>query len=228
MKILVSSDIPQEAKKSLSDYGGIIEFSTKGITYDSIASHPDVFFCKTENQLIVAPNVPNKYFDIFKKENISFIIGENLVGEEFPKTVFYNAVATEHALIHNLKYTDLVISNLYNDKKKINVNQAYCRCNLIPLRNNSFVTSDKNIFNVLKNIDYNILFVDPKDIILPGQIYGFIGGCCGTNGNDFFVIGNLDFFKEGNVLRQFIISLNYNLVELYNGPLFDGGSILFL
>ena len=172
--------------------------------------------------------MPDKYFDIFKKENISFIKGENSIGKKFPDTVFYNAVATENLLIHNLKYIDPIILNLYNNKKKINVNQAYCRCNLMHLRDSSFVTSDKNIFNVLKNLDYNILYVDPKDIILPGQTYGFIGGCCGANGNDFFVIGSLDFFKEGKVLKQFIISLNYNLVELYNGPLFDGGSILFL
>ena len=67
MKIIVSNAIPEKAKKILSDYGELIEFTTKNITYSSISNHPDIFFCKVKDCLIVAPNTPNHYFKLFNK-----------------------------------------------------------------------------------------------------------------------------------------------------------------
>ena len=71
MLIIIDNKLPEAAKKTLSAFGEIIEFSTSEITYEAISGHPDVFFCKTDKTLVVAPNLPQQYKSILKKNNIS-------------------------------------------------------------------------------------------------------------------------------------------------------------
>ena len=228
MKIIVSSTIPEKAKINLSDYGELIEFSTHNITYSSISNHPDIFFCKVENRLIAAPNTPNHYFDLLKKLNLKVTIGHNNIGKKFPSTVFYNAVLTDKFLIHHTKYTDKSITDLCQDKKLINVSQAYCRCNLLSVDENNFITSDKSIFRKLTEKNLNVIYVNPETIVLPGQLNGFFGGCCSVYEKNIFILGSLKYFSEGEKVQKFLSVLNFNIIELYDGPLFDGGSIIFL
>jgi hypothetical protein len=43
-----------------------------------------------------------------------------------------------------------------------------------------------------------------------------------------FITGSLAHFVEGASVRKFLEELQYKIVELYDGPLFDGGGVLFL
>ncbi len=61
MIIIADNRIPQLAKKKLEAYGDIVLLETKGITYDAISNHPDIFFCKINDVLIIAPNLPKRY-----------------------------------------------------------------------------------------------------------------------------------------------------------------------
>jgi hypothetical protein len=228
MIILVDNRIPDEAKSELANYGVIILFSTEGITYPTISCHPDIFFCKMNDKLIVAPNVPDKYKNILAKKAISFVEGESPVGDKYPETAKYNALCTEKYLIHNFRYTDFVISDIAGDIELIHSGQGYTRCNLLALKNDHFITSDGGISRVLNGYNLKNLFVEPNDILLPGMKHGFFGGACGVHENKVFIIGSLRKFKEGEKVRDFLQSLEYAVVELYDGPLFDGGSILFL
>ncbi|MCF8386230.1 MAG: hypothetical protein K9G47_00005, partial [Bacteroidales bacterium] len=66
------------------------------------------------------------------------------------------------------------------------------------------------------------------EIILPGQKHGFLGGCCGVWKDSLFIIGNLDHFSEGEKIRKFVSEAGFRIIELYDGPLFDGGNVLFV
>ncbi|MCB2219766.1 MAG: hypothetical protein KQI35_05160 [Bacteroidetes bacterium] len=228
MLIIADKRIPEEACLNLQKYGVILHFETTGITYEAISGHPDIFFCKVNDQFIVAPNLPSKYKSNLTGNNISYIEGEEPVGSKYPDTAGYNAVSTEKYVFHNFRYTDSKINEMATDLDLIHVNQGYCRCNLLTLKNDHYITSDEGIKRVLENYKLNVLYVDPKDILLPGSKHGFFGGCCGIWENKVFIIGNLDHFGAGTAVRQYIISLNYEIIELYNGPLFDGGSLLFI
>lgn len=70
------------------------------------------------------------------------------------------------------------------------------------------------------------MYVNPEGIQLPGFDHGFVGGAAGIYKDQVFFIGNLDYFSEGEKFRHFLSG--YEIIELYDGPLFDGGSILFL
>lgn len=228
MFILADNRIPNEAKEKLSEYGEIILFSTEGITYEAISGHPDIFFCQVNDQLIVAPNLPVEYKNKLTENKILFREGELPIEEKYPGTSRYNIVATDKYLIHNFRYTDSVVTNAGDDLDLIHSGQGYTRCNLLPLRNDHFITSDQGIDRVLKGFKLDAFYVNPDDIILPGMKHGFFGGACGVHKNKVFIIGSLSRLKNGNALKTYINNLNYQIVELYDGPLFDGGSLFFI
>ena len=229
MLIVIDKRIPLQAKLKLKTFGELLELETIGITYDAISGHPDIFFCQTpDNILIVAPNLPECYFKILSNNNISFIIGEKEVGNKYPSTAHYNMVATYKYLIHNTKYTDRTILDQNKDKTIINTKQAYTRCNLISLGDNSFITSDEGIYKTLSNLKFNVLFVSPLDVELPSFDHGFFGGVCGVYKEKVFINGSFNYHRQGKEIIDFITTLGYSIIELYDGNLYDGGSILFI
>jgi hypothetical protein len=242
MLIIVDKKIPAAAKEKLSAYGSLLELETEGIVYPAISGHPDIFFCKTPELLIVHPDLPDFYFQQLKAQTAEFITGNPLSSIEnpssilhppssilqFPSSIRYNAAINEHYLIHRLEYTDPVILQHCHTLKKIPVKQGYTRCNLLLLKEDSYITSDAGIHKNLQRSGLEGIFVSPEGILLPGFPNGFTGGAMGLLNDTVFIIGSLDHDKEGSVVRKFLEGLDYRIVELYDGPLFDGGGILFL
>ncbi len=226
MLILADKRIPEKAKNSLIKYGEVLFLETKGITYPAISGHPDIFFCQTGTDLVVAPNAPKNIKKQLLINRTHFIEGTQNVGINYPETARYNAVITDSILIHNLKYTNAAINVNCKSLRHIHVNQAYTRCNLIALENRRFITSDIGIEKVLSGSGLEVLFVHPEGIILPGFDHGFIGGCCGVYEDKIFFIGSLNHFPEGDKIRSFV--KGFEIIELYDGPLFDGGSIIII
>ncbi len=227
MIIIGNKNIPDQAFKQLGKYGKILPFETNGITYPAISDHPDVFFCSSGKQLIIASNTPEEFKRALTDNQVSYIEGHSEVGNKYPETSRYNAVITEHFLIHNLQITDNKIKEVCADKTAIHVNQAYTRCNLLPLKNDSFITSDKGIYKTLIANRLNVLYVNPQGIILPEFKHGFFGGTCGVYKNQVFILGSLSKFPDGRKVEAFLTDVDYQIVELYDGSLFDGGSMVF-
>jgi len=230
MLIIIDHKIPDPAKERLAEYGKLVEITTSGITYEAISGHPDVFCCKVGEEVILVNRKMEDWKDggMGKWGNGVFGWGELLVGAEYPETAHYNAVVTDTCLVHSLKYTDPVILKKCKDLEQIHVEQGYCRCNVLPLKDDHFITSDKGIWKTLSQHGKNVLFVDPKGIRLPGFSHGFVGGTCGILEKNLFVIGRLERWNDGKLVRDFVERLDYEIVELYDGPLFDGGGIIFI
>ena len=235
--IIADSKMPDEAKKNLKKLGNVIFINPTLITYNSISSHPDIFFFQKDDSLIYAPNAPKKIIKELKKRKINLIEGEKEVGKKYPETVPYNAVGIGKLLIHNLKHTDPKILSSYENH--INVNQGYTRCNLLALNENCFITSDEAISRQLSAISCQpiansqqptakVLYIDPKQIKLEGQKNGFFPGCCGVWKNNLIVCGSTKYLKEKEELDKFLQDNNFNLIELYDGELIDVGSIFLI
>lgn len=226
MIIIADKRIPEPAKTRLEEFGDVYYLSSEGITYPAISGHPDIFFCKLEEQLITAPNTAVDILKLLTKESISVTFGTSIVGSKYPFTASYNVVVTDKYLIHNTAFSDTVILEKTKELEVINVKQAYTRCSLLPLKNDRFITSDKGIENELRKRKLDVLYVNPDGILLPGHKNGFMGGTCGVVDNKIFFLGNLDHYSEGNKIRNFIN--DYEVIELYEGSLFDGGSLIFI
>ena len=224
--IIADSRMPEEAKKNLKKLGNVLFLNPTEITYDSISSHPDIFFFQKDDALIYAPNAPKRIIKELKKRKIKLIEGKKEVGKKYPETVPYNAVGIGNLLIHNLKHTDETILSSYENH--INVNQGYTRCNLLALNENAFITSDVAVGTRLAtSVHYSVLYIDPKQIKLEGQKNGFFPGCCGVWKNNLIVCGSTKNLKEKAELDKFLKDNNFNLIELYDGDLIDVGSIFF-
>ena len=226
--ILCDKQLPSSAKVRLADFGEVIELSTENITYAAISGHPDVFCCPVGETLVVSSALPSEYNEIFNTHNIEWVFGEKPNGFNYPDSACYNAIVTDHLLIHNLTITDPKILELAGTRKQIHVNQGYTRCNLLPLPGEKFITSDKGIYTVLTQEGFEVLYVNPNGILLDGFPNGFIGGVCGVFENTVFIAGSLSLYNEGQKIRDFLSLHSLNIIELYDGPLFDGGSIIFI
>jgi len=228
MMLIINKQVPEQAIQSLHKWGEVVIFETNGITYPQVSGHPDLFFCVGNNKLVVAPNTPDKYTEVLNQYNVDYIFGKSCVGKHYPDSARYNAIVTGQYIIHNIKITDPVVLSTFQDLELINIPQGYSRCSLIPLKNNRFITSDKGISRILTNKGFDVLYVNPEGILLPGFNMGFIGGTAGIIDNTIFFIGSLSYYKEGEKVKKFLQKDNYKIIELYNGPLFDGGSLLFV
>ena len=235
MLIIIDRNLPKEAKEKLAAYGQVVELSTEGFTHPGVSGHPDIFFCKIPQILVIAPNLPEAYFRILDQHLIRYKIGNLRVGTNGENNkirhsafIHYTAAVNDEYLVHTLQYTEPVILQNCHYLKKIPVKQGYTRCNLLLLGKKHYLTSDTGIDETLKRHGLEGLFVSPEGIFLPGYQNGSIGGAMGINGEKIFILGNLQRYPEGPKVKHFLEGLHYEIAELYDGPLIDAGGILFL
>ncbi len=228
MLIIVDNKIPALAKEKLARLGEVAGLMSEDLTYPAISGHPDIFFCQLPQMVITSPNLPGKYFQLLDKNRIRYAKGTLPVGSEHPLSIHYNAAANDHYLIHRLEYTDPLILENAHFLKKIPVKQGYTRCNLVLLKKDHFITSDAGIMKTLSRNGFKGLFIAPEGIVLPGFSNGFIGGTMGILHDTVHVLGNFAYHPSGGEIARFLNGLNYRIDALYDGPLFDGGGILFL
>lgn len=224
MQIIANSFLRPEVKLQLEKLSNLISIKTKNIVYEAISNHPDIFCCQIDDELIVAPNAPQEFIDQLTALNYSF--GIKKLGKKHPETAIYNIVVSDNFLVGNLKIADESILNKALKRKHIHVNQAYTRCNLLPLPGDRFICSDKGIEKELKKYNIECLYVNPENIILKGHKHGFFGGCCGVNDDKVFINGKLNFLPESGEIREFLNG--FEIIELYEGRPEDIGSLFFV
>lgn len=222
MLIFCDYRLPEAGKKVLQQYGDLVNFSTQGIVYPSIASHVDIFFHKHGNKLVVAPNLPDRYFDILGKTNLEVIRGKEAVGPKYPESARYNAVSDGKRLIGHLRNLDRSILELHQNEEQIHVRQAYAACNLL-MGSKSVVCSDRGILKKVSGQYYN-----PEQIVLQGVPYGFIGGSTQIFESKLFISGSLKKNPQSRIITDFAEENSLEIISLFDGPLQDIGGILFL
>lgn len=227
MLIIADYRLPEKVKHNLNKEGVLVDFKTSGLVYESIAGHPDIFMCQLPAQLLISPDTPLKVIEALDQHSILYAFGSENTGDKHPETTHYNAVAASDYLIHNLNYTDESLLKKYDKSHRIHVKQGYTRCNLLYLGNKNFITSDKGIYRKIAPMG-NVLYVSPQGIQLENYSHGFIGGTAGVLNHRVLFAGSLKHFPEGYKITQFLKKLNFEIVELYDGPLIDGGGIFFL
>lgn len=227
MLIIGDNRIPHEAKASLLKIGELMALETAGITYPAISGHPDIFFTQVDHHLVVAPNLPLPFLENLERTQQNYVVGENVVGTDYPETAKYNAVVTSKYLVHNTKITDAKILKQCESKTRIHVNQGYTRCNLIFLDEGRAISSDAGIAREMAGHGVEVLLVTTKGIKLPGFKNGFFGGCCGVYQDKLFILGNLDKYPDGERVRCFTEAAGLSIIELCNTALFDGGGVFF-
>lgn len=201
--------------------------------YEAINGHPDIQLNilknNLDNQIIIQKDISENFKETLKSNNINYIVSQKSLESKYPKDIILNALILNNYFIHTLKYTDKNLLNSQSAKIHINVPQGYTKCSILPVRDNALITSDKGIFEVLKNYNFDILLLPSGDISLPSLNYGFIGGVGGMiSSNKMAFFGDLDSYKWGDEIKKFLYKYDISPIALRKGKLIDRGSLLTL
>jgi hypothetical protein len=226
--IIADKRLPLPAKNALKSLGEVHLLQTDLMVYKSISGHPDIFMCQGIDCLVVAPGLPAEILTRLTEAGIRLITGQSNPGKVYPDSARYNAVVTDEFIIHNLKISEPAIFRAFPGRRHLHVNQGYTRCNLLALKNDHFITSDRGIEKALLAENKTVLFVDPSTVILRGQKYGFFPGCCGILNNEVLINGSLKYHPQGGEIRDFINNSGLVFRELFDGVLTDVGGIFVL
>lgn len=229
MYAIIDKRCSKEIKTNLLKYvDGIFEFSSKGITYNSISGHPDIFMFQEGKKIIIAPNSPKDFIQFLTSNKIEYSVGVKSVGEELETSSTYNCLSTKSYVFYKAGIPEESIVNHCNKKKIINLPQAYVRCSMYNITENKFVTSDRGIEKILSDNALDYFYFNPAEIQIKDHKYGFIGGTMGKIDNKIFFLGNVLKHEYGNDLYNYINSSGLEVVCLGTDYLYDGGGIFFI
>ena len=229
MLAIIDSRSSKQAINNLKEYvTDVCKFQTSGITCNSISGHPDIFIYQDQNQLVIAPNAPAELFGILDSHNITYVKGKNSIGDEFHNSVQYNCLSTSHFLFHKSGYADPVILEINKDKEFIQLPQAYTKCSLVHLCEDNYLTSDGGIEKVLLRKGLSCFYFNPENITIQDHNNGFIGGTIGIWGKRIFFNGHVELHADGKRLKEHLLNLDFDIVNLSDEYLYDGGCIFFV
>ncbi|EDU39399.1 hypothetical protein B2H94_18685 [Clostridium sporogenes] len=229
MKIaLVDNRISNEEKNNLEKRNiKVILCPSTPLLYPAVCGHPDMLLHIIDNKnIILHKNIDKEFVESLKSLGINVILSNNFLEDKYPKDIMLNALNIGNIFMHKLNYTDPNLISLVKHKKLLNVNQGYSKCSTAIVSENAVITSDMKIGKILKENNINVLLLPPGDIILPGLDYGFIGGTCGLlDNNKLAFYGNLNMYKYGDKVLNFLKKHNVKPIFLSKDKLIDRGSI---
>lgn len=230
MKYLIIDERMRDIEKqALRELGyNLIEIKQSKSVYPEISAHVDIFTCKVGKKIIVEPS---QYVNMKQIQNVEQ--GREMLQAQYPYDIKYNVCIIGKKAIHNFQYTD---SSLYKQLKEtgyelINTSQGYTNCSIAVIDENSAIVTDKGLYKILQahNIDVLYLQYEP-DIKLLNDGYsnrkGFIGGAISRIGNNIIVFGDLSKIDNGDIIRNFIIDKNLNLMDFKGLDVIDYGGVI--
>ncbi len=229
--VFLSENTNTILKKALRDQGyELIEIRRTATVYDSISSHADIYLCKINDELVVAPVQLPMILEGLLKNGVKFTAGASEPGFRYPLNVKYNAAQIGSVLIHNRSCTDPVILEKARrfGMDLIHVKQGYTKCSLVIVDDSSVITSDGGIASALERNGFDVLVISPGHVALPGFPYGFLGGATGKIGNQIVFNGDLSAHPDFLRIKEFIERRGLRVTWFTEYPLEDIGSLIQL
>ncbi len=229
MLAIIDSRAPDETIEKLKLLcDDVFCFISEGITYNSIAGHPDIFIYQDNQGIVVAPNAPKSLIEFLRRHDIDFEFGASNVGSTLKESTSYNCVSSDNRLFHKSGFTDSKILARNESKPLVSLPQAYTRCSMIEVAENAFLTSDKGIEKVLLQLGLECFYFSPEEIHIIDHKNGFVGGTCGIYKGKLFFMGNIDKHVDGKGLRAYLKTHHVQFECLSDDFLYDGGGLFFL
>ena len=217
--LLIDGRIRKIEYDFLQRYFCIKKIPLSSYVYDEISGHSDIFYCKIKDRIICAPNSP-----IIENE---FMLGATILQKKYPNDIAYNVCQIGENIIGS-KYTDSTIN------PNIIVKQGYTKCSIAVTGENSCITSDRQIYKVLKKNNVDVCFIEEHNIKLLDRnseytkMEGFIGGACFIFDNNFVLFGDIESLKSKELLKQHLYKYNLNLRDFKGLSVNDyGGAIIY-
>lgn len=199
--------------------------------YKAVEGHPDMQLHHIGgNHIIYAPGTGRHILDALSTRGFELIMGESPLSCSYPRDIPYNAARVGSLYFHNLKYTDRILREQLDrlGVEPVHVEQGYAKCSVLPVSENTIVTTDTGIAKAAEKKGLDVLLLENEHSIrLPGLNYGFIGGACGMISKSVCAVnGCLDKLSRGEALVSFLSYRQITVKELSEDYVTDIGSIL--
>lgn len=224
--VLIARNTPQKVINGIKKLGINILYGSE-IPYNvsSVRWHIDTQITHIyKDKFVVSPLVYDHY-----KTNLpetKLVLGESSGSGRYPDDAAYNIAITGKYNIHNFNYTDkMILPELTGEN--IDVSQGYSKCSICIVDENSVITEDEGIAEVLKRHNMDVLKISAGDVLLPGLNYGFLGGASGKlSKNKLAFAGDIKTHRDYKEIYNFCTVRNVVPVSLCEGSLIDIGSII--
>ena len=150
-KLIIDERIRDTELEFLKKYFDVIKLPLSNDVYEEISGHSDIFYTRINGRIIEAPNAP------LHIPNAA--IGKKEVRGKYPNDVLYNTCQIGDKIIGS-KYTDKSI------KPDIIVKQGYVKCSITVTSNNSCITTDKKIADIMSENGIDALYIEENNIKL--------------------------------------------------------------
>ena len=141
-------------------------------------------------------------------------------------------------MLYNVcQINDKIIGSKYVDKSiKLNiiVKQGYAKCSIAVTSNNSCITTDKGIMQILKENNIDTLYIEESNIKLLkkdksiSKMKGFIGGASLIFDNKFLLFGDSNNLNNKEGILEHLYKYNLELIDFKGLDIYDyGGGIIY-
>jgi hypothetical protein len=226
--IFVSQNTSNNLKTILRQIDDLIEIKPLDIVYKSINHHPDIFLFCGDQKIYIAKEQYQCIKEQLNHYSLPIEVLEKQLGYHYPHSISFNGLMLGMNFIHNLNYTSsFILEDMKKMKKNlIHVKQGYTRCSALPIDDNSIITSDIGIAKGVAPHGIDVCLIKPGFILLPGQLYGFIGGTGGRVKDKIYFAGDVTKHPDYDKIRRFIYGKGLEMVYNSKESLIDVGSIL--
>ena len=223
--------------------------------YNAINGHVDINMFVTGKDVVVSPESYDYYRKEFIKNkcSVNLICGKDFLSKKYPNDVLYNICYTGKYYIGNFNYADEIVKKIIVEseiKKKnigdfektitnefmgaddiqyfeniIGIKQGYSNCSICQVDENSVITYDRGISEVLVKRGIDVLEIEEGHINLFDFNFGFIGGASANIGDSIVFFGDIMKHPDGEKMRAFIEERGKKVISLSDEKLTDYGSM---
>ena len=238
--LIISDLLPKDYKEKLEKvipkneilyFNADNDVTSDESVYNSILHHPDIYFFMADKKTIIhSPNISPTLIEKLRDKGMTLLAGDKYPSGKYPKTILYNSVRIGDLVFCNKIHTDKRILGYIKEEnlQQINVNQGYARCSVMVIDEGAIITSDCGIKTIAQKKKIRVFYIDPSEIILPGEKNGFIGGATGKVSDDeILFFGDPNLHKNHENAMEFIKKKGIKVTILSDLPLIDiGGAVL--
>ena len=142
------------------------------------------------------------------------------ISARYPNDVLLNISVIGDLVIANTEFASrTALEHLRAlGKTVVSVKQGYAHCSVCAVGNNALISADAGIVNAARQNGLDALEITEGHISLPPYEYGFIGGASGSDEENVYFCGSLDYHPDGERIREFCLSHGVSPIELCNSP----------
>lgn len=196
-----------------------------------VNSHADMLICLIDKTIFCYSDYYDQNIDLFSHiKGHTIIKSTHQCKANYPYDIGLNVLVIGNRIFCKRNYVASEILEYANNNKYkiVDVKQGYSCCSTLVVDENSAITSDKRMYDVLTKEGIDTLLISTNDIKLEGYNCGFVGGCGCFLGKTAYFFGSVEKLREKNEIEQWLKNKNCEIASIFQGDVSDFGGVKFV